>query len=41
MGVSPVDLKLQADGRPGVLQPLDGKPQTERQLGQMKEERER
>ena len=41
MGVSPVDLEVEADLRSGVFQPLDRKPQTNRQLGKtQKRERE-
>lgn len=33
VGASPVDLHRKADHWPDVLQPLDGKPQTDGQLG--------
>lgn len=33
LGVSPVDLEVEADLRSRVFQPLDRKPQTNRQLG--------
>ncbi len=41
VGVSPVDLQLKADLWSCIFQPLDGKPQTNRQLGERVEKRQK
>lgn len=41
VGGSPVDLQLEADLGSRIFEPLDRKPQTDRQLGEEAKERER